>query len=105
MAEPQQLPPTITILKLLNGEEIIGKVNEYDSHFEVIKPLQLFKVPDKETGQLKIGMAEYCPYGHDTIAVIRTAVGPVIIPKQELAEQYCEIVGDIILPSKQIITG
>lgn len=101
----QQVPATITILKLINGEEVIGKVTEYESHFEVGSPMTVYKSVDQTTGQMQIAMAEYAPYGHSGIGVMRTGVVTIIVPKKEMTDQYCELTGEIILPSTQIIKG
>jgi hypothetical protein len=62
-------------------------------------------MPDRDTGQMKIGMADYIPYAHTEIGIMRGGVVAVAIPQTELANQYVEATGEIILPNTQIITG
>jgi hypothetical protein len=93
----------IFLLKLVTGEEIIGKTEESETMFFVKKPIQVFQFPDKESGKMKMGIGEFMPHVENTnIMVLKTAIAVVAVPRDEMIQQYKEITSDIILPDSKI---
>ncbi len=93
----------IFLLKLVNGEEILGKTEESDTMFFVKKPIQVFQIPDKDSGKMRMGIADYMPHvDNSNIMVLKTSVAVIAVPKEEMVAQYREITSDIILPETKI---
>jgi hypothetical protein len=93
----------IFILKLLTNEEIIGKVEEAEAMLFVKNPIQIFQMKDPNTGEMKLGMADYMPHAEDSnIIIMKTAVCTMSIPREALMNEYKQITGDIIIPSSKI---
>jgi hypothetical protein len=93
----------IFLLKLVTGEEIIGKTEESETMFFVKKPIQIFQFPDKESGKMKMGIGDFMPHVENTnVMILKNAIAVIAVPREEMIQQYREITSDIILPDSKI---
>lgn len=92
----------VFVLRLVTGETLITKVDSEDENMlHLTKPVAIFEQHDPATGKVGIAMADFIPYV-ETHAVFKSAISIMSIPKDALANNYREAVGDIILPPSQI---
>lgn len=97
----------ITVLKLINGEEVLGEVTaEYSpttgQHSYVIKnPAVIGMVPDPNGGMPKIGMGEYVPLADQK--EIRINFDKVLFeysPKKPIKDHYTSMFSPILQPQR-----
>lgn len=98
----------IKILKLLNGEEIIGRIEQdNDGMITVSKPLGLGMQVDHARQQQKLVFVPYMPYSSATEEVILPATSLLIepvTPLDSIINDYCEATGTIFAPARKLIT-
>lgn len=91
----------ISILKLSNGEEIIGKATIEGGVVLVKDPLQIMLVPHGNN-QMGMGMAPYMPYA-DEIMIYASALTVIGVPGAEILESYTRHFSKIVLPPSGIV--
>ena len=88
------------IVRLTTGEEIICKAEVGDTHTKVTNPLLILP-----TGEGKITFATWLPYNEDDfVNILNTQIMFVITPAKQMADQYGEMTGQIVVPDSKIIT-
>lgn len=103
---------TVQIVKLMSGEEIIGKVSdliiEGRSVVKLEKPAIIILSPvEGQKDKFGIGMAPYAPYAEGNIMhVLPHGIIGLMEPTEELMNEYNQHYGDgIFVPQKpKIIT-
>lgn len=90
------------ILKLNDGTELLATAAEKDGIYMCNDVIQIMAVPDQETGQMKMGFADFMPYSTGQFA-IPTNMAILSTPSEELDNFYRERFGKIITKSSKII--
>ncbi len=88
----------ILFIVLMTGEELIARATKNGDFYTIEKPLQLVKMQEGQS--LKMGMMPYMPYIETSINLHQYAM--VADAPEDMANQYRQYVGDIILPSTKI---
>lgn len=93
----------IFAIRLLTGEEIIGKIEqESPEEYIVEAPVQLLQIP-QENGSVGMGLAPYMQHCENAaVALRKSAISVMAAPKDTLKQKYCEMTGSIIVPSSKI---
>ena len=60
----------VKVLKLINGEDIIGDYEEKDGKFYISSPARLLQMPT-EDGGMNMGIMPWIPFSKDTEVVIK----------------------------------
>lgn len=100
----------VLVLKLVTGEDILGEINEDETHVIITNPVQIAMMPG-QNGQPNIGFAPWPIHsGQKTDAEYMIHKKHVVYhyaPAQEYLNNYNQIFGSgiVIPPTKQIITG
>jgi hypothetical protein len=100
----------IQVLKLINGEEVLGEIeSQSETEFVLSNPVGIAVVRGKD-GQPNIGFAPFplhAPQKKDsTIAIAKKNVVYSYEPAEDFINNYNQIFGSgIVLASKQLITG
>ena len=103
MSDMQQ--ETIDILKLANGEEVIGKTHFEGSVVVVKDALLIITMQSGNSGQMQMGMIPYMPYAKEFI-LYSSSIIAIGVPSDELLESYKRNFSSIVLPPQQsIMTG
>lgn len=91
----------INIIKLMNGEEIIGQT-EIESGVVIVKDaLQIMIIP-QANNQMGMGMAPYMPYA-EAFMVYASAMVAIGTPGKELLDSYNRHFSKIVLPPSGIV--
>ena len=93
---------TTLILKLNDGTELIASVEEKDGIYMCSDILQIMKVPDEATQQVRMALMEFMPYSDGNVA-IPTNMAILATPSEDFENHYKERFGKIIAPSSKII--
>lgn len=95
----------IKILKLLNGEDLIGDVSFTDDHYNIKNPLRVVVIPsrtDPKTPQ--VGLAPWNEFATDKAFTINQFhVVTIMTPVPEFVNQYKSIFGGIVTPQTSLI--
>lgn len=91
----------ISIIKLVNGEEIIGKVEIEGGVVMVKDALQIMLVP-QGNNQMGMGMAPYMPYAAEFL-IYATAMVAVATPGKEILDSYNRHFSKIVMPPSGIV--
>lgn len=92
------------IIKLVNGDEIIGRSRtDGGAAIAVSDALQLITVP-QEGGQVGLGFMPYMPYIKGDVIIMTSAVVAVAEPNDQLLETYTRHFSKIVLPPSGIVT-
>jgi hypothetical protein len=104
MTEEQQ-KQEINILKLQNGEEIIGKTQFLEEGGIVLveDAVQIFAGPT-EDNRMNLLMFPYLSYTK-TFIVYQRAIVAVAVPNDDLLERYTRINSKIVVPKSNIVTS
>lgn len=94
----------IRLLKLINGEEILGKVvDETDTQIVVDKPVIIMLAPG-QNGNISVQMGHYCPHTEEKIAFNKQHVVFNVEPKTDLLNGYNSAFGSgIVVPNKTLL--
>lgn len=90
------------ILKLNDGTELLATAAEKDGIYMCSDVLQIITAPDPESGQMKMGFADFMPYSTGQFA-IPTNMAILSTPSEDLDNFYRERFGKIITTSSKII--
>lgn len=93
---------TTLILKLNDGTELIASVEEKDGIYMCCDVLQIVKVPDRETQEMRMALMDFMPYSDNNIA-IPTNMAILATPNEDFENHYKERFNHIITPSSKII--
>lgn len=85
-------------IALLTGEELVAKATFEGDVLTVEKPLQIVKMQEGQS--MKLGMMPFMPYIEDDIKLHQYAM--VSTAPEDMANQWRQYAGDIILPSTKI---
>jgi hypothetical protein len=87
------------IVRLTTGEEIIAKVEDKGSTVKLSKGLLL--IPMQEG---KLSFATWLPYNEDEhVEVNKEAIMFMLNPVTQMANQYAEATGSVVVPEQKII--
>lgn len=91
------------ILKLSNGDEIIGVAKtDGGQTIHVQNPLQIIAVP--RDGEMSLGFMPFMPYTADgSVMVMTSNVVVVAEPNQEMTDAYNRHFSKIVLPPTGIV--
>ena len=94
----------IKMVKLINGEEIIGKVEILSPRICISKPAMFGMVPG-QNNQPQLGIADYLPFSNDeSIYINESVVVCVYTPKTQIINAYNQSMGNgLIVPPAGII--
>lgn len=97
-------PDNVRIVRLVSGEEIIGKVNEVFSgerrtHLILKDILVMFAGSERGT----IGIMPYLPYADlkDGLKIAEENVVFAVVPQDKLLEQYTQAFSKVVTPPKK----
>lgn len=96
---------SVKIVKLVNGEEILGKVTAKNGEVVITKPT-ILGMMQGQNGQPQMGLADYLPLAEDTeITIDKTHVLLTYTPKTQLVNAYNASHGSglVVPPSTKII--
>ena len=100
----------IQVLKLINGEEVLGEIeSQSETEYVLSNPVGIAVVRGKD-GQPNIGFAPFPLHApqkkNATIAIAKKNVVYCYEPAEDFISNYNQLFGSgIVLPSKQLITG
>ena len=96
----------VQIVKLTTGEDIMGKISEYELPDEgkvlkIEKPVAIMlRAKDERGEQFGVGLAPYAVYAENhTITVMPTHVVALFSPEAKLKEEYLSKVTGLEAPS------
>jgi len=90
----------IKILKLLNGEEVIGEVEVISDNVTIKNPLRVVVMPSMTEQIPKIGFSPWAPFSVDTKFVIdKSNVLTIMNPITEFLTQYRNAFSSIVTPN------
>lgn len=95
---------TVKVLKMINGEVIIGEiVSETESTYTVKAPASVM-LRENEAGQVGVGMAEYMPYASGDVTIRISAIASESNVDQNLVNEYNRLFGSgiVIAPANSI---
>lgn len=98
----------IKIVKLLNGEELIGRITQdSEGMITISKPLGLGMQVDHARQQQKLVFVPYMPYSsamEELILPVTSLLIEPVTPLDSIINDYCEATGTIFAPTKKLIT-
>lgn len=93
----------VHIMKLANGEEVIGKADFTDEGVVVVTDaLQIMLMPSEE-GRMSMGLMPYMPYAK-AFLIYNSNLVAVGVPNDDLLEKYNRSFSKIVLPSTSIVS-
>lgn len=102
--------PKILILRLISGEEIVGKVKKTETNFIVEKPYQLIVNRQQSAEHVGLAVVPYCKFNIN--ATIELQNNHVIFSHnapEQIEKAYSEQTSGLVLPNnptgKQLIKG
>lgn len=110
LLEKQIQQGDIVALRLVSGEEIVGKIGEVEGHsIQLFKPLVLGmqQQQNSQTGQVEIGMA-FAPFmlalaDDDSVIISAENIITRIKAREEVRNSYIKSTSDIEVPTKSTI--
>lgn len=99
MSDPQQAD--VAILKLTNGEEVIGRAVIHEGVVTVKDALQIMMVPHPNN-QMGMGMAPYMPYATEFF-IYANALVAIGEPSEDILDSYNRHFSKIVLPPSSIV--
>ena len=95
----------ILLLKLSDGTEVIGDIEEVEGQ-GVYSALNLLQIVTKqENGQMSIGLVPFMPYiAKETQTLIPTNMAIICQPSDNIVEHYNQMFSAIIVPKSKIVT-
>jgi hypothetical protein len=96
----------IKIVKLINGQELLGEiVTETDSNITIKNPVRVLTVPSKTSPNMPtVGFAPWAEWSEEKDFTIHKAhVIVTMKPIQEFVNQYNSMFGGIVAPSSKLI--
>ncbi len=97
----------IKIVRLLNGEDLIGEVIAQDDLTVQLKnPLRVVYVPSKANPeQPTVGLGPYAEFSDEKVFTFnRSHVTVIYTPIKEFINQYNSMFGGLVVPNSKIIT-
>jgi hypothetical protein len=97
----------VKIIRLLNGEDLIGEVvHQDDVSVQVKHPLRVVLVPSKANPeQPAVGLGPYAEYSDEkTFTFNRSHVTVMYTPITEFINQYNSMFGGLVVPNSKILT-
>jgi len=91
------------VVRLISGEELMGIVEETDTHYKIKDVCQIAtSYADPTSATARIGLAPFLPYTNakDGIEIKKDLVLFVLTPVNELLNEYSKVFGSgLVLPS------
>lgn len=85
---------SIKLLKLVNGDDVIGDVDETSPTFFLIKKPALIGMQPNQHGQVSLGLADMLPLSDDKdVRIERVHVLYATTPKMDLRNAYSQMFG------------
>ena len=89
---------TVKILKMINGEVIIGDIiAETDSTYTVKSPASVILRENQTTGTVGVGLADFMPYAKGDVTLRLTAITAESEADEALVNEYNRIFGSGIV--------
>jgi len=97
----------LQILRLITGEEIIGKViSDDDKEIEIENPIRIVVVPSKaDPSNPSVGFAPYTQWTDEKVLTFKHEhVINMVKPINEFVNQYNGMFGGLVVPNSKILT-
>lgn len=93
---------TVKIIRLMNGEEIIGKTDDGIMAVTVSKPAAIIVQPDPNSGRATMGLVEYLPMGKTKdILINKSHIMFMYDPMDDVENAYNKMFGSGLISVKQ----
>jgi hypothetical protein len=95
---------SISCIKIITGEDLIGEIVANENTVEIDTPLQIVVVPTQNNNQFTVGLAPYMPYAASKKLVFNNEhVLLHYAPAPELNNDYNRITGKgIVIPKSTL---
>jgi hypothetical protein len=91
----------IKLVKLLNGEEIIGEVQDSTNTINIKNPLRIVIMPSMSEQVPKIGFSPWAPFSKDTeFSIDKSNIITIMNPIDEFLSQYKQSFSQIVTPTQ-----
>lgn len=98
----------LKLLKLTNGEEILGELLPSSDSVVIVKnPVRVVMIPSRvDPEKPQIGLAPWAQFSDDkTFTIDKMHVLTIMTPIKEFEVQYNTLFGGIVTPPKLIVPG
>lgn len=95
----------VVAFRIVSGEEIIGKITQFDAHsVSIKKPCSL--TIDPQSGGMGLMPASFIGNPEEDVIYQRSAIVAVMTPRDDAVSSYEAYASDVIIPKKEgIVTS
>lgn len=95
---------SVTLFKLISGEEIIGTLVGTSPDYVELKDTVTIAYQPTNDGKMSAGFAPHMPYAGGNLTLYSSAIAFRADLKEDMLNEYKRIFGGIIVPRQSIVT-